>query len=94
MKKGYLGKVVSPAVEAADGAIDKTIDAGSGAANKVKGAATKAKDTVKDAGTSARRVVAGSLEIESLERLAALHKNGHLTDDEFKTAKSRILARL
>jgi len=29
--------------------------------------------------------------ISQLERLAALHKNGDLTDDEFKAAKAKLL---
>lgn len=30
--------------------------------------------------------------VADLERLSALHKDGHLTDDEFRAAKARLLA--
>ena len=93
-KKGYLGKVVGPAVEAADSVIDKGIDKGTDAAKKAKGAAAKAKDTIKDTGTSARRAVAGETDIGTLERLAKLKKDGMLDDDEFRAVKARILGRL
>jgi hypothetical protein len=29
--------------------------------------------------------------IDALERLAALHRNGELSDDEYKVAKARLL---
>ncbi len=34
----------------------------------------------------------GSSSLEELERLAALHKQGSLTDDEFRAAKQQLIA--
>jgi len=36
-------------------------------------------------------VVTPSTSVSELERLAALHKNGHLTDEEFRAAKAKLL---
>ena len=91
---GYLGKALRGAdnalrsgVKAADGVIDTAVDVGTTAGNK-------AVETGKDISGQARRLVGGKSDVEMLERLGSMWREGMLTDEEFRTVKTRILARL
>lgn len=90
----YLGKalrgadnVLRSSVKAADGVIDTAVDVGTAAGNKVI-------ETGKDVSGQARRLVGGKGDVEMLERLGSMWREGMLTDEEFKAVKTRILARL
>lgn len=93
-ERGYLGKALRGAdkalragVETADGVIDTAVDVGTGTVNK-------AVETGKDIGGQARRMVAGKTEIEMLERLGNMWREGMLTDEEFRAVKTRILDKI
>ena len=103
--KGYIskaiqgtGKALRGGVKTADGVIDTAVGIGSNTAKKAVGIGAgtvgRVVDTGKGVSDHARHVVAGKAEIEMLERLGNMWREGMLTDDEFRAAKSRILERI
>ena len=102
---GYLSKALRGAdnalrsgVKAADGVIDKAADVGTTAGKRAVDVGTtagkRAVDAGKDASGQARRLVGAKGDVEMLERLGNMWREGMLTDEEFRAAKARILARL
>ena len=91
---GYISKALRGAdsalrsgVKAADGVVDTAVDVGTAAGNKVI-------ETGKDVSGQAHRLVGGKSDVEMLERLGSMWREGMLTDEEFRAVKTRILARL
>lgn len=84
---GFLGKALRSGAEKADNALHTAVDAGSDAAKK-------AIETGKNVKDGTQRAAVGTREVEKLERLAKLWREGALTDEEFESAKADILGRL
>jgi len=80
-------KALRTGVETADGVIDTAVDVGTSTVNK-------AVETGKDISGQTRRMIAGKTEIEMLERLGNMWREGMLTDEEFRAVKTRILDKI